>query len=79
MTIVGCKSCGARIFYAATKAGKRIPINAVPDPKGNLVVRRAADGTVRAVPAKEAQPEELHRHTSHFATCPDAADHRRSR
>jgi hypothetical protein len=75
-----CNSCQAEIFFAKTQAGKRIPIDAVPRPDGNLVVRRVQAGVV-AVPlskAGELGPGEV-KHVSHFATCPNAPAHRSPR
>jgi len=71
-----CKSCGARISWAKTDAGKNIPLDEVPNPRGNLV-RTDLKGGVRV--AKEDDPPELVRWISHFATCPNAASHRRSK
>lgn len=77
--VVRCSTCGAQMFFAETPAGRRIPIDLEPRADGNLVIRRPASGKVIAVPAKDAQPEETVRHTSHFVTCPQAASHRRAR
>lgn len=77
--IVRCSTCGAQMFFALTPAGKRIPIDLEPRADGNLVIRRPENGKVIAVPAKDAQPGETIRHVSHFATCSEAASHRRSR
>jgi hypothetical protein len=59
--IARCKSCQARIVWAVTVAGKRIPLDEGAEVAGTIgdVV------TVRAVP--------------HFATCPQAAQHRKRR
>ena len=89
-----CRSCGARIVWARTHSGRRIPLDAVPDSKrGNVVldggralVFASAEAAareiserqaVRAMPARSERP--VSQHTAHFATCPDAARHRRAR
>ncbi|HMG21752.1 MAG TPA: hypothetical protein VK607_10560 [Kofleriaceae bacterium] len=69
-----CVSCGATIIWARTPADKRMPVDAKPDPKGRL----ALVGGI----ARERLPldDQMGRpaYTSHFATCPHAAAHRRS-
>lgn len=42
MTIIHprCRTCGDPIWWLATAAGKRMPVNPAPDPAGNL----AGDG-----------------------------------
>ena len=70
-----CTTCGADVLFAVTTNGKRMPIDADPVPDGNLIVN---DGRVRV--ATEA---DLGRHgprfRSHFASCKQAAQHRRAR
>lgn len=52
-----------------------MPIDADPTPNGNLSL---VSGVARAYSAEDTK---LHRdrHTSHFATCPDARDWRQPR
>jgi hypothetical protein len=72
---MNCRSCGAAIIWAVTETGKRMPVDAIPSDAGNILL---ADGI--AVIAKNddtAADNELH--TSHFATCPHAAQHRKAR
>jgi len=67
-----CKSCGAEIIWCQTPAGKLMPLDSRPETR--WVFGEAAghgDGTRTA---RSAQT-----YMSHFATCPDAAQHRRSR
>lgn len=68
-----CSSCGAAIVWAVTVAGARMPVDAAPSPKGNLVLEGE---TVRVVPPPDLL-DQRPRHTSHFATCPDAAQFRK--
>ncbi len=70
-----CKSCGAEIDWAVTKNGKRIPLNAEWTPGGNIVI----DGEGRAIVVGDDEPgfTGMVRRTSHFATCSNAAKHRR--
>lgn len=58
-----CRSCGEPILWVRTAAGKMMPLDAVPRVDGN-VMREFADGS------------RLY-YVSHFATCPNAASHRR--
>jgi hypothetical protein len=78
-----CSSCGARIYWAVTAAGKRIPIDVDPTlmglfflvcrPDHLLAVSAAAEGPV----AEKYRLARANRYDSHFATCPDAAKHRK--
>ena len=71
-----CRSCGAEIIFAETEKGHRMPIDAqaVLDGTGNVkLVQRG--GTLMAVVVNVGQGT----HVSHFKTCPQAAQHRRSR
>lgn len=61
-----CSSCGARIVWAVTEADKRIPLDADPETRGVLVTRGT---TTKLVIAATYRP--------HFATCPQAAQHRK--
>ncbi len=88
-----CKSCSAPIFWAQLldEAGRRVrtesgrmkamPVNAQPDPAGNVVLfHREGEGIVcRVLRRGEEPPPGARLRTSHFATCPNANQHRRSR
>lgn len=74
-----CRSCNAPIYWAKwPETGKNVPIDAAPSPTGNLAVSKPPTGLVVA----HWRPD-LHashpRRTSHFATCPNAAEHRKPR
>lgn len=76
---VECRSCKALMFWVVTAKGNRMPVDAKPDPAGGFVLTLKADGQLHA----EAFYEPTHgtkrnRYTSHFATCPNASQHRRS-
>lgn len=66
MTEAKCRSCGAPIVWTKTTNGKRMPLDAKPE------LRMVLDVTTGVANVVDA-------YTSHFATCPDAADHRRKR
>ena len=79
MPVSRCSSCGAKIRWAVTDSGRRMPINPDPDELGNLYVWRSVDGGLRAcsVFAQGGFPSGAKRAMSHFATCPDAEKHRK--
>lgn len=68
-----CKSCGARVIWCETDAGKSMPVDSEPTRGANLLVeeRRGRDPLVRVVrPALAFGRTDLH--TSHFVSCPDS-------
>jgi hypothetical protein len=67
-----CRSCGAPLLWAQTTAGKNMPLDAAPTANGNIELRH---GLARYVTpdANATTP----RYTSHFATCPNAGQHRK--
>lgn len=89
-TVRECSSCHARIYWAQVvdehgeRTGKPMPVDEQPDPvRGNVVLYRTSK-TARAVFARvlrkgEPPPPGAHLRTSHFATCPNAQHHRRTR
>jgi len=80
-TTEACKSCGAPILWAKTEQGHKIPIDEGPTLDGNIAIQPTDDrkgwlafvaGPLEAVPGSSSI-----RRKSHFATCPNAAKHRR--
>lgn len=72
-----CRSCGSACIWGVTKNGKPMPVDLKPDPNGNLVL--IDDGDPRGAPLARyatTADRELPHYTSHFATCPNAAQHR---
>lgn len=77
-------SCDALIIWVLSEKGKRMPLDAEPvDPstpnKGTFVksyVDDKGNGVVHAMHHDETTTKP--RYTSHFATCPAAAEHRKS-
>lgn len=74
-----CRSCGAEIMWVPTAAGKRLPLNAEPDPLGNVVLRRRENRTVFAHVLKKNEEDLFaeRRWMPHHATCPSVDQHRR--
>lgn len=70
-----CKSCGAAIRFAITVNGKKIPLNFLPDPKGNI---RLQDG-LKAFYLKKDDQYDGERYMPHHATCPNAAEYRKTK
>lgn len=77
-----CLSCGAEIVHATTPRGRSMPVDAMPNPAGNVTltleqgVLRAnirAIGTAAHAEAKAAGKLYM----PHHATCPDAPAWRR--
>jgi hypothetical protein len=90
MTESKCKSCQAPIIWAVSGgSGKHVPIDPEPQRIGTVLLREVAEGKppVAHVTTSEERDrmrfensmvdEPLLLHVSHFATCPDAAHHRR--
>lgn len=82
-----CSSCGAPLIWAQTINGRAIPLDPVETPeRGNLRrIGRTPEAAmvVEVIPRSEigqtplGEPEE--RYVSHFATCPNASEHRKER
>ena len=79
-----CRSCGAEIIWIKTFSGKKMPVDAAivnffPDPEGKELFVMENGAVVHGI---KALPGEVHYypgHISHFATCPNADQHRRRR
>jgi hypothetical protein len=77
-----CSSCGAPIVWAETEAGRPIPLDRAPRTAGNIVqtdldLFHDPTGPIRVRYLRRDEPHDGPRYVSHFATCPDAAFHRR--
>lgn len=80
-----CTTCGAPIFWAFVGKGSRVSVDFEPVAHGNL---RIIPSVARSVPpmAVVVAPLSLFpddaddgiRYLSHFASCPDADQHRKS-
>lgn len=76
---VECRSCKAPMYWVITANGKTMPVNATPDPVGGFVLALKADGKLYAEVFDLSHDSRRNRYTSHFATCPNAAQHRNPR
>jgi len=64
-----CKTCGQSIQWAVTEAGKKVPLDHPPE---NRFVK-----TNRHLPDQELHVRMTETYISHFATCPQADQHRK--
>lgn len=81
-----CRSCPARFQWALTEAkGKRTPIDPEPSPEGTIRLRARGNEllpyaiVLRGDELDEARAAGENLYLTHFATCPNAARHRRAR
>lgn len=88
-----CSSCGRAILWVVTPAGHRMPLDASPvtrvarrppeptsaGPQPVAVVVTADGRTIRGYVVPPGTPDAEDGRASHFATCPNAARHRRVR
>lgn len=82
-----CRSCHALMLWVAMPSGKRNPLDEQPHPDGNvlLVEHTNAAGEAWRLGVVLHNPDLLDElrelgvplYRSHFATCPDADEHRR--
>lgn len=72
MTTEHCRSCGAEVVWRKhLSTGNLAPINAEPDPTGNVILVGDAEYYVlrRSDPTP---PADIERYTAHHSTCPHA-------
>jgi hypothetical protein len=67
-----CRSCSAAIYWAKTKDGTTMPVDAEPAEDGNLVLSMRPWGSVEVRPWVPEMGPAFKRRRSHFATCRDA-------
>jgi hypothetical protein len=82
--VSACRSCGAAVIWTRTAAGgKPMPVDAEPVEGGNVLLSRGRAGigtpTATVLAPGTPMPVGVIRYASHFATCPHANDHRRTR
>lgn len=76
-----CSSCTALIIWATTARGKAMPIDALPATDGNIRLDDRGPGrpplaVVVATDQADLLDSDQQRWKSHFATCPNADEHR---
>jgi hypothetical protein len=73
-----CKSCGRPMRWVDTNRGRKMPVDFDPHEDGNVVVHANGRADVQGATPSEI-PNGATLHFSHFATCPNANEHRRPR
>jgi hypothetical protein len=83
-----CRTCDAPILWAVTTAGKPMPLDPAPAADGNIILTGQTGRTTSGGSAPECRVDDTmtlpgidppERFKSHFATCPQASQHRRKR
>lgn len=78
-----CKSCQARVIWTWTEHGKRMQVDDGPAPNGNVWLETSGGRIVSAVlgngDARRRRALGQTLYLAHFATCPNANQHRRRR
>lgn len=69
-----CRSCGAQIIWAVTASGSKMPVDAEPVENGNLILRKTESESGPILVAIISPDGD---YVSHFATCLNAAEHRK--
>lgn len=64
--IVDCRRCNAKIRWLRTQNGKAMPVDADPNPAGNVIL---VDGYAHVLHKDEPVPPDVARLYPHFATC----------
>lgn len=81
VSIANCRSCSARIVWATTKSGKKMPVDVAPHPEGNVFLDETSPPRAHVLAGEDLAKArrigtELRR--SHFVTCSNARDWRRA-
>lgn len=78
-----CRSCGAQMIWAITETGKKMPVDAEPSSAGEFVlfwIESENTPQVRSLVSIERNGRPMGEwdgnYSSHFATCPNAGQHR---
>src|SRR5687768_11927283 len=81
MSAGNCRTCDAPIRWVRSQtSGKLMPVDPEPAERGSIVkVGMGTDGVAIVAYLRKGQLDEFDdrpRYVSHFATCPDADEHR---
>jgi hypothetical protein len=80
LTAGKCRSCQAPVVFVRTAASggaKSMPLDVEPTDAGNVWLNEKGQAVV--VGAATPAPDGARMFLSHFATCPNRAEHRRSK
>lgn len=71
-----CRSCSRPITWMVTPKNRRMPLDLEPAESGNVRVLGDVAYTLRAEELENARSQGERLYVSHFATCPNARQHR---
>lgn len=73
-----CRACQAPVLWLKTPKGRSMPLDATPNPEGNVVIK---DGLAVVLTAVEMADPLLgqRRFQAHWSTCPNAAEFRKAK
>lgn len=79
-----CRSCGAPVKWVSTATGKKMPVNeglifVLPDTEGDTTIVSRDGMVVKGRLVMAGTDGAVQGNISHFATCPQAGEWRRSR
>ena len=74
-----CRACGAEVYWAMSANGRKMPVDAAVNDKGNILMQIDSEGNLRFITVRGTANLKRNRYTSHFATCPYAAAFRKTR
>jgi len=72
-----CRSCGKPIKWVVTQKNKRMPIDPQPVEGGNIELHNQGEYLPPLAVYHSLAPAGVKLYVSHFATCPNAAKHRK--
>lgn len=78
LAVTTCRKCPAEIIFAKTPAGAWMPVDAEPNPDGNLAeCGRNDDGVLLVAPVDLFTPAGARRRMPHWATCTSPEEFRK--
>lgn len=72
-----CRSCQADIIWIRSSNNNLMPLDAQPNPEGNIVIKDGVAHVMKGDLFEEMLEGE--RYMTHFATCPNSAKHRKKK
>lgn len=76
--MITCRSCGAEVSWVVLTTGRKMPLDPAPVANGTVILSKH-DGRGTVIAPGTPMPVGVPRFAPHFATCPHAAQHRRTR
>lgn len=72
-----CKSCGAPVLWVKLTTGTSMPLDARPADNGNVLRDKSRAKVLGPEESEKLRAAGIGLYLSHFATCPNARQHRR--